>query len=120
MWNEDITFQESLNRILPAIAGKIQERMPDTGKFKRFGYWFDVDESWIREGGLWFDYDGCSLPEGRKVILSGRFPGENRQMEEDFFCGNKSEIINYLKSPEAPDALIERIHDINEKIRIHD
>ena len=50
MWKEDITFEESLRNILPAIARKVEERMPETGTFKRFGYRFDVDASYFDEG----------------------------------------------------------------------
>ena len=30
MWKEDITFEESLRNILPSIARKVEERMPET------------------------------------------------------------------------------------------
>lgn len=120
MWKEDITFEESLRNILPAIARKVEERMPETGTFKRFGYRFDVDASYFDEGGVWFDYDSAKLPEGRIVILSARFPGNSRKMTEYIFWGTKSEIAAYFRDPARISEFMQEFREMDERIRLHD
>ena len=44
MWKgRQISFSESLSRILPAIANRIDEKMPGMGKFSPMPYYFDVE-----------------------------------------------------------------------------
>lgn len=120
MWKGDITFEESLRNILPAIAEKAEERMPESGKFRRFGYRFDVDASYFSEGGVWFDYDSTAMPEGRIVILSAQFPGSSRKMTEHIFRGTKSGIISYLRDPVRINEFLQEFREMDERIRLHD
>ncbi|BCI60704.1 hypothetical protein [Solibaculum mannosilyticum] len=121
MWDKKVTFREALEKIIPAIANSIEEKLPETGKFKKFGYTFDVDAEYIEEGGLYFDYNRLGVPNGRIVILVGIFPdGSGYEMQTYLFWGNKQEILQYLRAPERIPEIMKAIQEIDERIRQHD
>lgn len=120
MWDKKVTFREALEKIIPAIANSIEEKLPETGKFKKFGYTFDVDAEYIEEGGLYFD-NSQDKPNGRVVILVGIFPdGSGYEMRRYLFWGNKQEILQYLRAPERIPEIMKAIQEIDEKISQHE
>lgn len=119
-WNKELTFEQALRNILPALTKRVEEKVPEEGKFSRYTVYFDVDASYVEECGISFDYDSQELPRGRIVLFVGRFPDGARQMEQRIFYGTKEEIIQYLRAPERIPELLKLVAEIDQKIKKHD
>lgn len=122
MWNDsEISFEESLRNILPAMASRIEERMPSEGKMRSISYRFDVDASYIKEGVISFEYDSLRLPKGRIVKFGGIFPdGSGKKMEQYIFEGTKEEIVQYLKEEERIPEILKMVKELDDAIKKHD
>ena len=122
MWKgQQISFSESLSRILPAIANRIEEKMPEMGKFSPMPYYFDVKAKYIKECVITFDYDSQRFPEGRIVQFGGLFPdGSGRRLSHYVFWGTKKERLQYLRAPERVEEFLKTVQQLDQAIKIHD
>lgn len=109
---------ESVNKLYPAVAERLAERaqdhVPETGRFKKYTIAGQFTGENIH--GILGIEEAYQSDSSRCVSLGVYCDGDGRVLSNFLFTGTKQEVMEWLKSPEGQQEIVDAYIRLEDKL----
>lgn len=97
------------------MTGRIENEVPENGKFAKLSVSWDVPDT-LNKAMLTIEADALNPKDSRRLAVGSYRKGSDNIRLGYLLKGTKKEILEYIKSPESKEKLIETAYQLSDSV----